>query len=228
LYFTADDGYAGRYDKIHLGPGTERQPGLGRWLESVAGDFLSLKPTVVVLANPDGGKHVSAFLLQRGTANSWRFGVSICADVLYPSFFPRYHEERHAQSLPAFFLNCADESPALAGHYHHLAFACAQFRAIEARRPIVRSVLAGVSGAVDSCGRAVDVESNGQLLMLDAIPLDDRRSIYMQTGDVLSKVCAGLTAALVAISLPIRRRSSVATRIASAEQVPPSEQSRSR
>jgi apolipoprotein N-acyltransferase len=77
------------------------------------------------------------------------------------------------------------------------------FRAIENRLPVLRSVNCGISAGIDSNGRIVSVlQRDGRRKMIAGTLIcqtlvDDRISIYSQTGDIFAQgfVCAGFAAA---------------------------------
>ncbi|MEM6331585.1 MAG: nitrilase-related carbon-nitrogen hydrolase, partial [Planctomycetota bacterium] len=79
----------------------------------------------------------------------------------------------------------------------HLA--CNIFRAVENRTPMVIAANGGLSAAIDSCGRVLQVSDRmtEQVLITD-VPLDPRASFYTRRGDVFAGACL---AACVLLSL---------------------------
>src|SRR5262249_35468908 len=82
-------------------------------------------------------------------------------------------------------------------HEQHLAIS--RFRAIEARRSLVRSVNMGISAVIDGNGRVVALpgptwgESKKVAAAFAAtVPVDSRTSVYAMTGDWLPRGCAVL------------------------------------
>lgn len=111
-------------------PGGETFPFLYRWFPQVS--------------NFDRGTEQDALVLSNGK----RIGVTICYEAIVPSFFRRVAAEN-----VDLFVNITNDSwfGPTSEPYQHAALSV--FRAIETRRPLVRSTNTGTSFAVDVVGR---------------------------------------------------------------------------
>jgi apolipoprotein N-acyltransferase len=91
------------------------------------------------------------------------------------------------------------------------------FRSIEHRAPAARSVNTGISGFIDSNGRASDLVAAGtEGWSVKRLQVDDRTTIYSRIGDAFGELCAlvGLGVVvyglMIAIGNRIKRRSMAA------------------
>ena len=82
-------------------------------------------------------------------------------------------------------------------HEQHLAIC--RFRAVEARRSVVRAVNMGISAVIDPSGRVVALPGEGWSaskkvdgIVSAVVPLDTRESWYARLGDWLPASCWGL------------------------------------
>ncbi len=100
------------------------------------------------------------------------------------------------------------------GRFHHLR--AAQFRTIENRTPMVRCANTGVSVAIDSSGRILQLGPNlpavaspqrTEGIMLASIPLDSRITLYAQIGDAFGWACLLVTLSLLALPLALSQES---------------------
>jgi apolipoprotein N-acyltransferase len=130
-----------RYDKIHRVPFGEYVP-FRDWLpflkHLVPYDFdYSIRP----------GTRLTRFPL-----HDLRFGVLICYEDTDPSMAIRY-----VKSSPAadFLVNISNDGWFMGTSEHEEHLAICRFRAIETRRPIVRSVNMGISAIIDANGRVL-------------------------------------------------------------------------
>jgi len=81
-------------------------------------------------------------------------------------------------------------------------FQAAVFRSIENRVPTARSVNTGISGFIDSNGRAEDtISPSTEGIAAHTLMLDGRDSIYTRFGDVFAFLCAAGTVGLSIASL---------------------------
>jgi apolipoprotein N-acyltransferase len=143
--------------------------------------------------------------------DEWRFAPLIC----YEDILPRYARWAASQDVHA-FLNFTNDSwfGRSAEQTEHLGLAV--FRSIEHRRPLVRSVNAGVSAYVDPAGRIVqrtnvtdaDVEGyQGAEGFVATIPMMDpkHRTIFARTGEAFPVGCL-----VIVLVLGLRRRTAPA------------------
>ncbi len=131
------DGIAGRYDKRHLVPYGEHVP-LADWLPFVG--------TIARMA----GQFTPGDEARLIDWQSERLGMAICFEVIFPSEVAAL--VRAGATLLATVTNDAWYGDTWAPWQH---FRMARFRAAEARRPLVRAAITGVSGVIGPDGRVV-------------------------------------------------------------------------
>jgi apolipoprotein N-acyltransferase len=180
-------GYEGCYDKIWLVPWVEAMPyhriGLAR------GQSLGLTP----------GDHYPVFQ----TSTGHYFAVGICYDIMFPELFIDY---MHESPRPEFFVICSSELTDRTLRLQRETYVCAQFRAIETRRAVIRSVRNGYSGMFDSNGTSVAKGDGLDILepcSVGHVPIDSRWSLYSWAGDWLPMTTVAIAAL---ISFRHRRR----------------------
>jgi apolipoprotein N-acyltransferase len=208
LFILADGRVGGRYDKIHRVP---------------FGEFVPLRDLVPLMDvfNPYGydfsispGKNWVRLPLDK-----YRFGVLICYEDTDPSLTRDYGAHRVDGPAVDFLVNISNDGwfDGSSEHDEHLAIC--RFRAIETRRPVVRSVNMGISAVIDGNGRVLQPELVGekggipvweikdslngaelevgewhwfkkvQGVLVATIPLDGRTSLYARWGDWLPWGC---------------------------------------
>ncbi|HEX8521295.1 MAG TPA: apolipoprotein N-acyltransferase [Tepidisphaeraceae bacterium] len=179
-----------RYDKIHLVPFGEYIP----FKDSVPflyNFFLKLSPydydyTLV----PGSTDDLTVFMLtQHQTAKPTRFVVPICFEDLDAALVARMFRAPHGKKRADMFVTITNDgwfaSPEL---HQHLT--TAQLRCIENRVPAARSVNTGMSGFIDSVGRAhnlLPIHTEGASTA--TLQLDSRLTIYTQFGDWFPTLC---------------------------------------
>jgi apolipoprotein N-acyltransferase len=183
------DGAPGpRYDKIHLVPFGEYVPFRGTfpWLQAFTpykGDY-SCRP----------GESYTRFPLHVGN-RTFTFGCLICYEDTDPYLARQYVRPGLADPVD-FLVNISNDGwfRGTAEHEQHLALC--RFRAVEARRSVVRAVNMGISAVIDPDGRvvALPADSWAQSKRLDGtvtdrVPLDTRESFYARTGDWVPAAC---------------------------------------
>ncbi len=181
------------YRKIHLVPFGEYVP-LQRYTAGL-----------VSRIGPEGYDVTQGYGFQRGTeltifeAGDFRFGVVICFEDTVPHLYRRF-----AAHQLDFMVNLTNdawfrESPAARMH-----LANAVFRAVETRRPLIRSTNNGVSCVVDECGviRA-ELEPFTEAALTHELPIPHPTgpTFYVRHGDLFVAVCALLSAARLAVTL---------------------------
>lgn len=140
-----------------------------------------------------------------------RLGVTICHEIIYPELVRRSVAEGAELLVNVSNDGWLDGGTGVASEQH---FAMAVFRAVEARRYLVRAATTGVSGMVDPYGRVLGVLPPRATGVLTA-PVAGRRNLtfYVYAGDVFALACAALAAAALVPAFPPfewRRRSVVA------------------
>lgn len=129
---------------------------------------------------------------------SYSYAVLICYEDTVPQLAPQF---MRTPRPPTFFVNISNDGWFKGCEEHEQHWVTAKFRAIECRRALVRSVNMGVSGVVDSCGRAVVLPDQVQTLsegkarasvLAASVPVDDRASVFVAWGECWSVVVWGL------------------------------------
>jgi apolipoprotein N-acyltransferase len=199
-----------RYDKIH---------------RVMFGEYLPAKETVPVMKwfspyehdySLTAGEQQTRLTLPTEHGD-YRFGVLICfedSDAMLSRGYAR--ESAHGPPVD-FLVNISNDGWFKGTEEHELHLAISRFRAIEARRALVRSVNMGISALVDGNGRVRALpgsswrESKKMAAAFTAeVPLDKRVSLYAQMGDWLATVCAAGCVGLIGLSLGRRDRANEA------------------
>jgi apolipoprotein N-acyltransferase len=165
-----------RYDKIHLVPFGEYVP-LRKFLffmdklVSGIGDYVSGDEYTV--AETDYG----------------RFATLICYEIVFPGLVRKFYSNGGDFIITitndAWFGNTA-------GPYQH--FTMAVFRAIENRKPVIRSANTGISGFIDSNGQVISSTSLFKRVSLtEKIKSDGTLTFYTKYGDLFSYLCFVIT-----------------------------------
>jgi apolipoprotein N-acyltransferase len=191
---TFNDAPGRRYDKIHLVPFGEFIP-FHYSIPILYKLFLALGPKYYSEYELHDGSDngLTVFELQNrtaGAAQPWRFVSPICfedidAELCADMFRPDSGDVKRAE----FIVNVTNDGWfALTESAQH--FQAATFRCIENRVPMARSVNTGVSGFIDSVGRASNRLPPGTAgASWTRMMLDDRLSLYTQWGDWFAWCC---------------------------------------
>jgi apolipoprotein N-acyltransferase len=182
--FTADGRSGGHYDKQRLVPFAEATP----FMEAAAAD-------------PSGSPERFSSGTEPGVLRSFvLLGVSICHEILYPELVGR--AVRRGAKLLVNLSNDGwlDGGYGTASRQH---FAMAVFRAVEARRYLVRAATTGVSAIVDPYGQVINALRPGESGVLSA-PVAGRGTItfYVRYGDAFGLACALLALAAIYAERP--------------------------
>ena len=190
--------YRGRYDKMHLVPFGEYVPlrETFPWMQTFTpyNTEYSCRP----------GERWTRFTV-KGNGRDYTFGCLICYQASDPSLARQY-----VASAPVDFLvNISNDGWFKGTEEHEQHLAICRFRAIEARRSILRSVNMGISCAIDPDGRVIALPGESwsaskkvEQVMPAVMPLDARVSWYARLGDWLPAACwlsllLGVTATVV-------------------------------
>ncbi|MCD6384555.1 apolipoprotein N-acyltransferase [Candidatus Sumerlaeota bacterium] len=177
------------YNKIHLVPFGEYVP-LGQIIPF-------LQEGIVQVANFDAGTDSIIFKLKKPPV---RFGVVICFESSFPHLFRRL-AERGAQ----FFSVITNDAwyGRSSGAYQH--FALSVFRAIEFRRPVLRSANTGISAVISATGkilRTLPLEEKGTIT--ERIFPSSTKTFYQHFSDLFIFILA-LALALLYLFITMRK-----------------------
>jgi len=175
----------GRYDKMHLVPFGEYVPlkDTFPWMKTFTPykwDY-SCRP----------GEHWTRFPLTTVDGHSFTFACLICYEDSDPFLARQYV----AVNPVNFLVNISNDGwfDGTEEHEEHLAIC--RFRAIEARRSVVRAVNMGISGVIDSDGRVIALPGASwsaskkiEGVVSAIVPIDHRESYYAQFGDWLPAI----------------------------------------
>ncbi|MBP3958287.1 apolipoprotein N-acyltransferase [Gemmata sp. G18] len=175
-----------RYDKMHLVPFGEYVP-LGEQLP-----FMKWFTPYEKGYECRPGEKWTRFPLTTRDGRSFTFGCLICYEDSDP-----YLARQYVATEPVDFLvNISNDGWFDGTEEHEQHLAICRFRAIEARRSVVRSVNMGISGLIDADGRVVKIpgETWGQSKKVEAVvtavvPIDTRRPPYAALGDWVPAAC---------------------------------------
>jgi apolipoprotein N-acyltransferase len=125
--------------------------------------------------------------------NGYRIAPAICYESIYGEFLTAYI--RNGANLICIITNdgwWANTS----GHKQHLQYA--RLRAIETRRWIARSANTGISAFVSPLGEVINPEPWDKAAAIkSAIPAVEDLVFFAKHGDILSRICIALAAALL-------------------------------
>ena len=199
LLFDPEGRRVGRYSKTVLVPGGEFLPlrdqlpdSLGKALDdlvkSITGGFLPR------LAAGDGP---IVHFLRCGDGRSFRFSTTICYENCYPGY-----GARAAREQVDFVVNLSNEAWFKESVEFDQMDTATRFRAIEARRSVVRVTNSGISAVYDAVGRrrATLVSQDGRDRavaghLVAPVPIFDSASLFVRTGNLLALIltsCAAL------------------------------------
>jgi apolipoprotein N-acyltransferase len=195
------DFFAGRYDKMHLVPFGEYLP------------FRDSLPFIKAFA-PYGerdysctpGENFTRFEMQtvrkstaaeggKSVRKTYLFGVLICYEDSDPSLARQYNQWAGGQPVD-FLVNMSNDGWFDGTEQHEQHLAVCRFRAVEARRSVVRAVNMGISAVIDPNGRVsnmIDLEwrdsKKHEGTIIADVPIDKRGSVYAAMGDWVPLLC---------------------------------------
>ncbi|HET6573512.1 MAG TPA: apolipoprotein N-acyltransferase [Fimbriiglobus sp.] len=203
-----DGGFAGRYDKIHLVPFGEYVP---------LKDYLPWMQTFTPYARTNDysctpGESWTRFELPTAKG-TFRFGMLICYEDTDPAMARRYNPTSGQGPGVDFLVNISNDGWFDGSEEHEQHLAICRFRAVEARRSIIRAVNMGISALIDPDGKvaALPIEESWAAskktrgVVRADIPLDHRGSFYAAAGDWVPGLFWGLIAAGL-VTRRLRRR----------------------
>jgi apolipoprotein N-acyltransferase len=209
-----DGSPAGRYDKIHLVPFGEYVPLRESfpWLQTFTPYTHDYSCTP--------GTNWTRFELP--TAKGlFRYGVLICYEDTDPSMARKYNPVSGRGPGVDFLVNISNDGWFDGSEEHEQHLAICRFRAVEARRSVVRAVNMGISAVIDPDGKvvALPVEASWAAskqtrgIVRSDVPLDRRDSLYAAAGDWVPGLFWGLIAAGL-VTLRLRGRGGAAAPVA--------------
>lgn len=196
LFVDPARGISGRYDKQHRVP---------------FGEYLPLADTLPFLGSfsPYRGNYgIQAG--QRGVAFEYkgvRFAPVICFEDTVPQVVRQtlrdaIDDDPQHRKVDV-VLNLTNDGWFHGSSEHDQHLITAAFRAVELRAPMVRAVNTGISAIIDGDGairaRAVDPKTGKskqvEAVVCDFVPLDNRQSFYLRTGDWFGQLCLAVCGA---------------------------------
>jgi apolipoprotein N-acyltransferase len=180
--FIPDSGETEVYHKIKLVPGVEKMP------------FPKLLDPLAKLAVELGG--ISGSLGSKNTIQSFSVnGKNIQPLICYESVYGDLHKAK--TNLIAIITNDGWWKNT-AGYKQHFAYS--RLRAIEQRKPIVRSANTGISGVIDEKGSVLQKSKwNEEVCFSTTISTNDKRTFYAQFGDYIGRLSVFLAGLLLII-----------------------------
>jgi len=169
-----------QYDKIHMVPFGEYVP-LKRIL------FFLDKLVAGIGDYAPGNRHISA------TTEFGSFAPVICYEIIFPGLVRKFYSKGGD-----FLVTVTNDAwfGKTAGPHQH--FSMAVFRAIENRKPVVRSANTGISGVIDSNGRILAKTGLFQRLVVsENIKTDNSLTAYSRYGDLFMYFCILIFAVLL-------------------------------
>jgi apolipoprotein N-acyltransferase len=155
------DGIAhGRYDKMHRVPFGEYVP------------FKEALPWMNVFAPYDFDYSIrSGDRFTRFPLGNLHFGVLICYEDTDPFLARQYVQPQKGEPEADFLVNVSNDGwfRGTSEHEEHLAIC--RFRAVECRRPVVRSVNMGISAVIDGNGRVLAPHTIPPIAGLSDVPI---------------------------------------------------------
>jgi apolipoprotein N-acyltransferase len=175
------------YDKIHLVPFGEYVP-----FRNVL--FFIDKLVVGV------GDYMPGNFYRTADTEIGKFGTLICYEIIFPGLVRKFYTEGGDFMVTitndAWFGNTT-------GPYQH--FSMAVFRAIENRKPVIRSANTGISGFIDSNGAILsNTELFTRKILTETIKTDRTLTFYTKYGDLFVFFCIVTTIMLIINTRPWR------------------------
>ena len=183
----------GSYDKMHLVPFGEYVPLKDQlpWLQQFTPYRHDYSCTP--------GDELKRFDLPAND-RTYTFGVLICYEDSDPYLARRYNPASGGKGVD-FLVNISNDGWFDGTEEHEQHLAICRFRAIEARRAVVRAVNMGISAAIDPDGRVIELPAGtwgaskkSAGIVRCVVPIDDRTSVYSAAGDWLPAMCWGVIA----------------------------------
>ena len=195
-----EDGINDDYKKTQLVPFGEFLPFqglLGGFYE--ANGITSLTGTFSAGKEPGKIFSIMADVPGKNKKAEYQFGTEICFESIFPSIY-------RAQALSGadFFVNISNDGWFLvsAAPYQHLR--ANVFRAVENRRPLLRSTNTGISAWIDSLGKIrfeTGLDKQESSVFNFVFKDRDTKTFYTTHGDLFAYICLALAVPLVIFSM---------------------------
>lgn len=201
--------FAGRYDKMHLVPFGEYLPFRETfpWMTTFSPykwDYSCTPGESFTRFTFHTVRKDSKADAAKPKVQAYQFGVLICYEDSDPFLARQYHPWAGGEGVD-FLVNISNDGWFDGTEQHEQHLAVCRFRAVEARRSIVRAVNMGISAVIDPDGRVLqmidfewsDSKKKAGTIVAD-VPLDTRGSVYAAVGDWVPLLCwTGLVSGLV-------------------------------
>jgi apolipoprotein N-acyltransferase len=134
--------------------------------------------------------------------DSYRFGVTICWEAIFPDFFRRF-----VRQGTDFMVNITNESLFGESEAPYQFLSMIVFRAVENHISIARSAYTGISGFIDPNGRIIGtVNTNNKVIFVEGflsrpIPLSRQPTFYTNFGDVFAFTCMAIATVGLLVSI---------------------------
>ncbi|CAN5168576.1 apolipoprotein N-acyltransferase [soil metagenome] len=201
VLFNAEGKEVDRYSKMHLVPFGEYVPFDLSWLQAFTpySHKYSCRP----------GEHFTRFPFMVGD-RQFTFGCLICYEDSDPDLARQYVRPENGPPVD-FLVNISNDGWFKGTEEHEQHLAICRFRAVEARRTVVRAVNMGISAVIDPDGNVMlpgdswKESKNMEGMVSDRVKLDKRVSFYAVNGDILPAVCWGFLI-VMDVAARVRRR----------------------
>ena len=189
-----ENGLKDTYKKVKLVPFGEFLP-----FDFILHNFYSSKNITSLTGTFKAGNNETKLLNLSSESGDIPFGATICFESLFPSIW-----RNQAKEGAQFFVNISNDGWFLesAAPYQHLRINV--FRAVENRRPIMRSTTTGISAWIDSIGKIrFQTKLNTQETALFDFEYQTRnnKTFYTEYGDIFSYGCILLSLTLFIVSV---------------------------
>ena len=181
------------YDKMHLVP-------FGEYVPLNNGFLKNFTPYDHDYSCTPGDRYTVFKIDSGAAAKQYRFGVMICYEDSDPYISRQYNWASKRGCDADFLVNISNDGWFAGTEEHAQHLAICQFRAVEARRSVVRAVNTGVSAIIDPDGKVVGLpnpskpvkdSANTTAILRGEVPISDAGTTYALLGDWVPLACFG-------------------------------------
>ena len=149
--------------------------------------------------NPGKVLSIEALDVSSAQKEEFNFGTEICFESIFPSIY-----RKQAANGADFFVNISNDGwfGESAAPYQHLR--ANVFRAVENRRPLLRSTNTGISAWIDSLGRirfSTGLNKQESSVFNFSVKDRDQKTFYTRHGDVFGYICLILAMTMIIVSI---------------------------